>query len=169
MAHNIISDACTSIKRYRVVAMNAISTQANSAEEDHCTTTSDSRQGALRSPINASSQMVLSPACFELIADNDKLVRLHSGLRHIDDFLGQSVHHLQYWKGSEMGQREMQDTCATVHLVCYHQKMSSSFIVLCMLHLGLFEQDLAFRFGISQVANCVKDFITWVNCLVLQI
>ena len=158
-----ISEACTSIKLYSDAAMNTIPTQANSAEEDHCTTTT--------TVTNASSQTIFKscvpPFSIELIADNDKLVRFYTGFEDYNtlmicyNFLGRSVHHLQYWKGGEMGQREMKETRGAPRLLSPENEF---FLVLCRLRLGLFEQDLAFRFGILQ-ATVSRIFITWVNAL----
>ena len=91
--------------------MNTIPKQANSAEEDHCTTTTVT---------NASSQTIFkSWMPLELIADDDKLVR----------FLGSSVHH---WKGSEMSQREMQDTRGAPCLLAIARK----WVLLCSKFVG---------------------------------
>ena len=157
-----VSEACTGIKLYSDAAMNTIPTQANLAEKEHCTTTTVT---------NASSQTILKSCVpqfsIELIADDDKLVRFYTGFEDYDtlmmcyNFLGPSVHRLQYWKGSGRGQREMQETRGAPRLLSPENEF---FLVLCRLRLGLFEQDLAFRFGISQ-ATVSRIFITWVNTM----
>ena len=156
---SIVSKACTSIKLYNDAAINTIPTAEK--VEHHSTTT----------VTNASSQTILKscvpPFSIELIADDDKLVRFYTGFEDYHtlmicfNFLGPSVHRLQYWNGSGSGHRGMQETRGAPRILSPENEF---FLVLCRLRLGLFEQDLAFRFGISQ-ATVSRIFITWVNVM----
>ena len=76
--------------------MNTIHTQANSAKDEHCTTTTIT---------NASSQMILkSPFSIELVTDDEKLVHFYTGFEDYDTLMISYIFwdhlhrgHLQYW------------------------------------------------------------------------
>ena len=99
--------------------------------------------------------------------DNDK-VRFYTGFSTIAllmvyfNFLGPSVSKLNYWHGSSQ----------TTHMKSGKGRkrvlspLEEFFLVLVHLRLGLFEQDLAYRFGISQT-TVSRIIFTWINFLYL--
>lgn len=105
-----------------------------------------------------------SPFCIELIADNTGLVHFYTGFDNYDtlmicyNFLGPCVHHLSYWG---KGRRLAEDSRGAPRLL---SPMNEFFLVLCRLRLGLLEQDLALRFGISQ-PTVSRICITWINLM----
>ena len=89
------------------------------------------------------------------ICDDDSKVRLYTGyssmaaLMEYFNLLSRSVNTLNYWSStSASGAPDYQ-----VKLTTGRSRMLSPleefFLVLVRLHLGLFEQDLAYHFGIS--------------------
>lgn len=80
-------------------------------------------------------------------------------------FLGPSVHNLKYWNSK------------VEESVCVNKKkgrprslepLEEFFLVLVRLRLGLLEQDIADRFGLS-CATVSRIFTTWINFLYLKL
>ena len=100
--------------------------------------------------------------------DNDK-VRFYTGFSTIGllmacfNFLGPCVNKLNYWHGSS--QTTQVKSCKGRKRIL--PPLEEFFLVLVRLRLGLFEQDLAYRFGISQ-ATVSRIIFTWINFLYLQ-
>ena len=153
---SIVSKACTGIKLYNDAAINTIPTPEKIEHQSTTTVT------------NASSQMILKSPCvppfsIELIVDDDKLVRFYTGFEDYHTrYALISWDHLYIVCNIGTAVEVVIGRCRkhVAHLVYYRQKM----LVLCRLRLGLFEQDLAFRFVISQ-ATVSRIFITWVNIM----
>ena len=76
------------------------------------------------------------------------------------DFLGKSVDTLQYWYGTGSHNQKPKSRGAPRSLT----PINEFFLVLCRLRLSLLEQDLAFRFGISQ-STVSRICNTWINLL----
>ena len=110
----------------------------------------------------------VSPFNIEMIADSKELVHFYTGFDDYDNlmicynFLGpwHCVRNLQYW-GKD--QRLTNDSRGAT---CTLSPLNEFFLVLCRLRLGLLEQDLAFRFGISQptvsricITLCIASFV----------
>ena len=68
------------------------------------------------------------------------------------------MHHLLYW-GKE--RRLAKDSRGAPRVL---SPVNEFFLVLCRLRLGLLEQDLAFRFGISQ-PTVSRICTTWINLM----
>ena len=73
---------------------------------------------------------------------------------------------MNYWASSS----------STVEMQCKSNKgrkrslspLEEVFLILVRLRLGLFEQDIAYRFGISQ-STVSRIFCTWINLLYVQL
>ena len=106
------------------------------------------------------------------ISTDDNKVRFYTGFATMSalmvcfNFLGPTVNKLNYWASSS----------STVETQCKSNKgrkrslspLEEFFLVLVRLRLGLFEQDIAYRFGISQ-STVSRIFSTWINLLYLQL
>ena len=107
-----------------------------------------------------------SPFSIEQIAEDKGLVRFYTGFEDYNTlmicykFLGPCVHHLHYWS-KRNGEREIQETRGAPRML---SPLNEFFLVLCRIRLGLLEQDLAFRFGISQ-PTVSRICITWLNTM----
>ncbi len=99
----------------------------------------------------------------ESISDSSKEVTFYTGfsdystLKIFYDYLGPSVNKLTYW-GSKSSEKF---GCGRTRLL---QPFEEFFLVLVRLRLGLFEKDLAYRFGIS-TPTVSRICITWLNFL----
>ena len=97
------------------------------------------------------------------ISDDDAKVRFCTGFSTLSAFLGPSVNHLKYWsRTSETDQ--VKSSSGRKRIL---SPLEEIFLVLVRLRLGLFEQDLAYRFGVSQ-STISRIVITWINLLYLQ-
>ena len=79
------------------------------------------------------------------------------------DMLGPAVNCLNYW-GSEIvgATKSVQGRNRSL------SPMEECFLVLVRIHLGLFEKDLAYRFGIS-ISTVSRICITWINFLFIKL
>ena len=104
------------------------------------------------------------------IADNDKKVSFYTGfpthaaLMACFKFLGPAVNQLIYWNS------KLDDTCGTKKKGRPQTlaPIEEFFLVLVRLRLGLLEQDLADRFGLS-CATISRIFTTWINFIYLKL
>ena len=102
------------------------------------------------------------------IADNDKMVAFYTGfpsyacLKACFNFLGPAVHQL-----TRTANASSDSSLRKGGRPCTLPPLEEFFIVLVRLRLGLMEQDIAFRFGISQ-STVSRVTITWINFLYLQ-
>ena len=103
------------------------------------------------------------------ISDDDAKVRFYTGFSTLSElmacfnFLGPSVNHLKYWSHtSETDQ--VKSSSGRKRIL---SPLEEYFLVMVRLRLGLFEQDLAYRFGVSQ-STISRIVITWINLLYLQ-
>ena len=89
-----------------------------------------------------------------------------SALRACFDYLGPFVNHLKYWSSSGgTDQSSMKYNTGRKRKL---PPLEEFFLVLVRLRLGLLEQDLAYRFGVSQ-STISRIVITWINFLYLQL
>ena len=99
------------------------------------------------------------PLRIEQIQDNNDAVRFHTGfptfkiLMACFLFLGESASKLSYgaYEGTGKTRRS--------HIL---SPINEFFLMLCRMRLGLLEQDLAYRFGISQ-STVSRVITTWIN------
>ena len=104
------------------------------------------------------------------IAGNDKMVAFYTGfptyslLESCFDFLGPAVHHLSYNPRDDENCENPLQIGGRPHAL---PPLEEFFLVLVRLRLGLFEQDLAYRFGISQ-STVSRVINTWINFMFLQ-
>ena len=121
--------------------MNTLSSDSNSSPTEK-----------YPSVISTSSQTpsYFSAFCIEQIAGDKKLVHFYTGFDDFElfmvcfNFLRPCTNHLRYWSKG-MGQRGSQKTHGA------HRSLAPlNEFVLVLCRLGLLEQDLAFRCGISQ-------------------
>ena len=104
------------------------------------------------------------------IGDNDKKVSFYTGfpthaaLMTCFKFLGPAVNQLIYWNS------KLDDTCETKKKGRPQTlaPIEKFFLVLVRLRLGLLEQDLADRFGLS-CATISRIFTTWINFIYLKL
>ena len=82
-------------------------------------------------------------------------------------FPGDAVHHLQYSRTSTEKSAECLAT-ETRGAPRALTPLSEFFCVLCRLRCSMMENDLAYRFGISQLTVC-RILITWINFLYFKI
>ena len=105
------------------------------------------------------------------IGDDDNKVRFYTGFATLSalmvcfNFLGESVNKLHYW-ASTSGAVEAQ-TKSSKGRKRILPPLEEFFLVLVRLRLGLLEQELAYRFRISQ-STVSRIFSTWINLLYLQ-
>ena len=102
------------------------------------------------------------------ISNDDAKVRFYIGfstisaLRTCYDYLGPSVNHLKYWSSSLVtDESSMKSNTGRKRIL---PPMEEFFLVLVRLRLGLLEEDLAYRFGVSQ-STVSRIIITWINFL----
>ena len=107
------------------------------------------------------------------ISADDTKVRFYTGFSSMAalmvcfNFLGPSVNTLNYWSSTSASgapEHQIKSTKGRPRLL---SPLEEFFLVLVRLRLGLFEQDLAYRFGISQ-STVSRIFNTWINFLFLQ-
>ena len=79
------------------------------------------------------------------------------------NFLGPSVNMLNYWHGSSQETRVKTTRGRRRKLTL----IKEFFLVIIRLCLGSFEQDLGYRFGISQT-TVSRIIVTWINFMYLQ-
>lgn len=78
------------------------------------------------------------------------------------NFLGEAVNKLNYWvSSSSIAETQTKSNKGQKRIL---SPVEEFFLVLVRLCLGLFEQDIADRFGISQV-TVSQMFSTWINLL----
>ena len=107
------------------------------------------------------SQLALKKTqfCIEEISHDDSLIHFYTGFHTYSlllaffEFLGPSVHNLQYW--GEKPKQRIRKRCTKLN------PLNQLFLTLIKLRLGLRERDLAYRFGIS-TSIVSKYFITWI-------
>lgn len=105
------------------------------------------------------------------IADNDKKVSFYTGfpsykaLMAFYKFLGPAVYNLTYWNS-----KVEESTCVSKRKGRPRAlaPLEEFFLVLVRLRLGLLEQDIADRFGLS-CATVSRIFATWINFLFLKV
>ena len=105
------------------------------------------------------------------IGDDNNKVRFYTGFATLSalmvcfNFLGESVNKLHYWASTSSAvEAQTKSSKGRKRLL---SPLEEFFLVLICLRLGLLEQDLAYRFGISQsTVSCI--FSTWINLLYLQ-
>ena len=103
----------------------------------------------------------------ESIASDDGKVAFYTGfptykhLRSYFDFLGPAVHQLIYWDSQRIFDHSNKGRPRCL------APMEEFFLTLVCLHLGLLEQDIAYRFGVSQ-STVSWIFTSWINFLYLQ-
>jgi hypothetical protein len=104
----------------------------------------------------------------ENISDDDNKVKFYTGfstfaaLMVCFNFLGPSVNKLAY-RSTYTVAEEKSKKGRTRTL----SPLNEFFLLLVRLRLGLLEQDLAYRFGISQ-SSVSRILITWINFVYLQ-
>ena len=103
------------------------------------------------------------------IKDDEDKVKFYTGFSTMSalmvcfNFLGPSVNMLNYWHGSTQ-ETQVKITRSRRRKL---PPIEEFFLVLIRLHLGSFEQDLGYRFGISQTTvSCI--IVTWINFMYLQ-
>lgn len=100
--------------------------------------------------------------CIDNISASDRLVQLYTGFTDFNtlklcfDFLGPSICDLQYHNQPKKGTGKGAPRILS--------PINEFLLVLCRLRLHLLEEDLAFRFKISQ-SSVSRIFITWINLL----
>ena len=110
---------------------------------------------------------LLEKFSISLFCRDDNAIHFYTGLPDYKtflvcfQFLGDSVNKLQYWYS---GKVRIQSSRGAPRALT---PMNEFFLVLCRLRLGLLEQDLAYRFGISQ-ATVSRICITWINLLFVK-
>ena len=104
------------------------------------------------------------------IEHDDRKVQFYTGfpnyrtLKACYDFLGPAVNSLHYW-GSNRSVTMRKNLGGRNRSL---PPMEEFFLILVRLRLGLFEKDLAERFGIS-VSTVSRICITWINFLYLKL
>ncbi len=119
----------------------------------------------------AELQLTLSRNLFRLsnIKDSGEKIRFYTGfsnyssLKTVYDFLGPSVNSLNYW-GSEI----VGDSKSSQGRNRSLPPMEEFFLVLVRIRLGLFENDLAYRFDVS-VSTVCRICITWINFMYVRL
>ena len=101
--------------------------------------------------------------------DNSKVLfytgfTCYGSLDALFTFLGPSVHKLRYSKIDSESRQESFKRCRPRKL----PPLEEFFLTLVRLRLGLMEQDLAFRFGISQ-STVSRITTTWINFIYLKL
>ena len=105
------------------------------------------------------------------IGDDDNNVRFYTGFATLSalmvcyNFLGEAVNKLNYWASNSCAVEPQ--TKSRKGRKRIRPPLEEFFLVLVRLRLGLLEQDIAYRVGISQ-STVSQIFITWINLLYLQ-
>ena len=112
----------------------------------------------------------LTPAfCIEQISQDNQTVNFYTSFKNYAtllvcfNFLGKAAHHLIYW-GSTVTTSDRSSSRGAPRSL---SPLNEFFLVLCRLRLGLLENDLAFRFGVSQ-STVSRICITWINFLFVK-
>lgn len=107
------------------------------------------------------------PFSISVVCDDKNAIHFYTGLSDYQtflvcfEFLGDSVNNLSYWYGSK--NRPQTNRGASRALT----PLNEFFLVMCRLRLGLLEQDLAYRFLVSQ-STVSRICITWINFLFVK-
>ena len=168
-------------------AFQGMSTRVDSEAEDSCTYTRNAFTQVENVSTNvAEEELALMGESMELlkakvimlekqqfrlsnIKDDDSKVQFYTGftsygaLQALFSFLGPSVESLCYSKLDSNSQREKRKRCRPRIL----PPIEEFFVTLVRLRLGLMEQDLAFRFCISQ-STVSRIIVTWINLLYIK-
>ena len=105
-----------------------------------------------------------TPFRIENIMHDQHLVHFYTGFADYDalqccfKFLGSSVYQLYYWYGSKNTSQGSKITARSL------TPINEFFLVMCRLRLGLLEEDIAYRFNISQ-STVSRVCTTWINLL----
>ena len=105
------------------------------------------------------------------IGDDDNKVRFYTGFATLSalmvcfNFLGDSVNKLHYWASTSSAVEAQTKSSKGRKRIL--PPLEEFFLMLVRLRLGLLEQDLAYRFHISQ-STVSRIFSTWINLLYLQ-
>jgi len=108
----------------------------------------------------------------EAFMHNEKKLHYYTGFNSYEkfkacfDFLGPAAYRLTYWDSSttaEVGDTE-KGTKGRNRKLC---PIDEFLLVMARLRAGLFETDLAYRFGVSQ-STVSRIWITWINFIYLQ-
>ncbi len=136
--------------------------------EEHCKKLEEELQTLRLASSKKEAQLLSCIIRIESIREDDSLVRFYTGFTSFSyfqaflDFLGNSSNCLHYWKqySRSRGQTAERQRYRTRQL----SPVNECLLTLCRLRLGLLEDDLAFRFGISksEVSNII---ITWITCI----
>ena len=100
------------------------------------------------------------------ISHDEKIITFYTGfpsfetLKACFEYLGPAVNHLSYKERNETDVSRS----GRPHILL---PMEEFFLVLVRLRLGLMEQDIAYRFNISQ-STVSRIIITWINFMYLQ-
>ena len=100
------------------------------------------------------------------ISHDMKIITFYTGfpsfgtLKACFEYLGPAVNHLSYKERNETDA----SSSGRPHIL---PPMEEFFLVLVRLRLGLMEQDIAYRFNISQ-STVSRIIITWINFMYLQ-
>ena len=111
-----------------------------------------------------------TPFRIEQIQDDDKLVNFYTGfpsflhLLACFQFLGPAVAVLSYDSSKVIQHAAKACALGRPHILT---PLNEFFLTLCRLKLGSLEQDLAFRFQVSQ-PTVSRIFITWINFLYVK-
>ena len=103
----------------------------------------------------------------ESIADDDSKVAFYTGFSSYEqlkvcfDYLGPAATKLHYRDSSRVTQQSKSGRPRTSSAI------NEFFLTLVRLHLGLLEQDIRYRFGVSQ-SRVSRVFTTWINFMYLQ-
>ena len=106
------------------------------------------------------------------ISDDNAKVRFYTGFSTFSallvcfNFLGPAVDRLNYWASTSA--KDKHGSKSTKGRKRILPPLEEFFVLLVRLRLGLFEQDLAYRFGVSQ-STISRIINTWINFLYLQL
>ena len=120
------------------------------------------------STITGPSIQSQAPFSIELFSNNDDAIHFYTGFENYEllmicfRFLGNAVNHLQYRTSTAKSTTNpaIENRGAPRVLT----PINEFFLVLCRLRCAMMENDLAYRFGISQPTVC-RILITWINFL----
>ena len=137
-------------------------------DHDYCSTSIDPPNHlttiSSKETVTLPTQQLHTPFRIEAIKHDNKLIHFYTAfndyaaLEVCFNFLGDSVHrlHYQYTGKGPAGEARAGARCLT--------PINEFFLVLCRLRLGLLEDDLAYRFSISQ-STVSRICTTWINFL----
>ncbi len=119
------------------------------------------------SSVQCSSSLLEKSLEVSRFYDDNAAIHLYTGLPDYRtfnacfEFLGDAVNNLNYWYGGKTSPNNRGAPRALTPL-------NEFFIVLCRLRLGLLEQDLAYRFHVSQT-TISRICVTWINFLYMKL